>query len=160
MATLWMLIGVPGSGKSTWIKSMGFDAGTVLISSDDIVEEEAARLGKTYSDIFAEYAKEATAEMNRRVTVATIVGKSVVWDQTNVDAKGRAKKLRRFSDSYRKVAVFFPTPEPEEHARRLANRPGKFIPQFVIDSMTQRLEMPTIAEGFDEVIIANETETA
>jgi predicted kinase len=45
MNTLYMLIGVPCAGKSTWIKSCGIDA--VILSTDDKIEDAAAAEGKT-----------------------------------------------------------------------------------------------------------------
>jgi gluconate kinase len=49
------------------------------------------------------------------------------------------------------IAVVFRTPEPEEHSRRLASRPGKVIPDHVLQSMVSTFEIPTEEEGFDEI---------
>jgi len=76
--------------------------------------------------------------------------KDVIWDQTNLTAKSRAAKLKMLPDYY-KIAVVFKTPDAEEHARRLASRPGKSIPEGVLRSMAANLELPTEAEGFQEI---------
>ena len=47
MSTLWMLIGVSGSGKSTWIKQQGFDNSVFIASTDQFVEDYAASQGMT-----------------------------------------------------------------------------------------------------------------
>jgi tRNA uridine 5-carbamoylmethylation protein Kti12 len=47
--------------------------------------------------------------------------------------------------------VVFPTPEPEELARRLASRPGKTIPPEVIERMIEDWEEPDLSEGFEEI---------
>jgi predicted kinase len=155
MPTLYMLVGVPGSGKSTWIRSQAFGSDVHVASTDDIIERIAASQGKTYTQVFQQAVKPATREMNQAIAAAFSKEQDVVWDQTNVTAKARAKKLEQVPDSYRKVALFFPTPEAKELQRRLASRPGKIIPPNVMLAMSSTLEMPTVDEGFDEVIVVN-----
>jgi predicted kinase len=148
-----MLIGVPGSGKSTWIRSQNFDpAETVIISSDDIVDRYAAERGKTYSEVFNDVIKPATQEMMANLHDAISQDKDLVWDQTNVGVKARKGKLSHIPDRYWKVAVVFETPEQEEWDRRIGSRTGKNIPHHVLQSMNANMEMPSRDEGFDDVI--------
>jgi gluconate kinase len=49
------------------------------------------------------------------------------------------------------VAVVFATPEPAELARRLAQRPGKVIPESVVQHMINTFELPTESEGYREI---------
>lgn len=146
---LYMLIGVPGSGKSTWVANQEWAKDCVYVSTDKIVEEEAERQGKTYNDIFHDYMKTAVDIMTEQVIDAREAGKDIIWDQTNVSVKSRAKKFRMLPDYYA-IAVTFNTPEKEEHARRL-DRPGKHIPAGVLNSMIENLEMPSEEEGFKEI---------
>ena len=154
MPTLWMLVGVPGSGKSSWVNSQRFGSHTVVVSTDRHIDAEADRQGKTYSQVFKSYIKRATSIMTADLAMAIKDGDDVVWDQTSVTIKSRAAKLASIPDNYRKVAVFFPTPEAKELERRLASRPGKTIPWNVVQGMASQLEAPTKDEGFDEVIVA------
>jgi len=155
MPTLWMLVGVPGAGKSTWIAQQGFDRDTVIISTDRHIDAEAARQGLTYSEVFKGHIKRATAIMNADLAMAIKDGDDIVWDQTNTTAKIRAAKLASVPNTYRKVAVFFPTPEAKELERRLACRPGKHIPWNILQGMISQLEAPTKDEGFDEVVVVS-----
>jgi predicted kinase len=148
MPTLYMLIGVPGSGKTTWIK--GHRGNAVVLSTDDKVEAEAERLGKTYSDVFQSIIKQATREMNDDLNDAIREKRDIIWDQTNITRKSRKGKLDKIPGDYRKVAVFFPV--PPDLRERLASRPGKVIPEPVIISMINQIEPPSKDEGFDEIV--------
>lgn len=149
-----MLIGVPGSGKSTWIANQPFDwARTVIASTDGYIDQKATELNSTYSAVFKDHIKDATASMRESVQHAVNHGLDIVWDQTNTTAKARRAKLAPFPPTYKKVAIVFTTPEAKEHAVRLASRPGKHIPDNVIADMIAGMEMPTAAEGFDRLLV-------
>lgn len=152
MPTLYMLVGIPGSGKSTWIANQALDwNNTRIISTDNIVERRAQEQGKTYSEVFQQEIKSATAQMNAELRQALRDGADIVWDQTNLTRKARASKLSVVPEDYRKIGVFFPTPGDDELKRRLASRPGKTIPANVVLGMKSQIERPSTDEGFDEV---------
>lgn len=147
-----VLVGVPGSGKSTWYEKHRsvVDANAVYISSDKYIEDAARAKGMTYSEAFKELAPAAMQHVKQQVQEAKRHNKDIVWDQTNVSVKSR-KKIMQALPRYYKIAVVFPIPEPEELKRRLSNRPGKEIPEPVIQSMIANFQEPTRAEGFDDV---------
>ena len=150
---LMMLVGVPASGKSTYIKNkLANEANTVVVSTDDYIEQAAAAAGTTYDAIFSKVVGVATKAMKSAVRDAVANNQNIIWDQTNTTAKSRASKLAMIPDSYRKVAVFFHTPDPEELQKRLGQRSGKTIPAHVVANMISGLEPPTKSEGFDEII--------
>ena len=148
--TLYVLVGIPGSGKSTWVENQEWAKDCAYISTDKLVEEEAKRQGSTYNDVFHDYMKKATLLMCEEVYDARDQEKSIIWDQTSTTIKSRAKKLRMLPN-YKKIAVVFKVPEAEELNRRLANRPGKTIPKNVVDQMINGFVTPTEEEGFDEI---------
>lgn len=155
MPTLYVLVGVPGSGKSSWVANQMFDWNrTVVASTDNYVEQVAKSQGKTYSEVFKSAMPTAIKHMTKTVNDAVKNNYDIIWDQTSTSIESRVKKLRMVPDNYRKIAVVFPTPDSEEHQRRLANRPGKVIPKSVIDQMQASMVTPTTAEGFDEVRFA------
>ena len=148
----YILVGVPGSGKSTWINNQMFDwNNTVVASTDNHVDQEARRQGKTYNDVWQSTMPAAVQHMAQTVRDAVRDGLNIVWDQTSTAVPARAKKLRMLPRNYRKIAVVFPTPDDKELARRLANRPGKNIPDSVMKQMISGFVMPTKEEGFDEI---------
>jgi predicted kinase len=157
MPSLYMLVGVPGSGKSTWLNHQferGFfhDDTHKVISTDNIIEHQAKALGKTYDDVFQDTIKEAQKMADERARKYFEQGFHVIWDQTNTTIKTRAKKLRMVPEGYAKFAVWFDTPEIAELSRRLKNRPGKTIPDHIVSNMMIGLEPPTLNEGFANVL--------
>lgn len=150
MPRCYQLIGVPGSGKSTWIRNQIWALGLTVVSTDSFVEDYAKQQGKTYSEVFDEYMPAAVDLMSKVVVHARELGHNVIWDQTSTSQKSRRRKFRMLPD-YEHIAVVFSTPEPAELTRRLASRPGKNIPDHVMRSMIDSFEMPSTAEGFAEI---------
>jgi predicted kinase len=150
MPRCYQLIGVPASGKSTWIKNQIWALGLTVISTDNFVEDYAKTQGKTYSEVFDEYMPTAIELMSNAVIHAREHGHDVVWDQTNTTVKSRARKFRMLRD-YEHIAVVFATPDRAELDVRLSGRPGKHIPKTVVDSMIANFEQPTEEEGFKEI---------
>jgi predicted kinase len=144
------MVGVPGSGKSTWVASQDWAQDCVVVSTDEYVERFAARMGRTYSEVFDIVMKRAIRLMMRRVRWAHERNLDVIWDQTSTTMSSRARKFSALYD-YDHVAVVFRTPEWTELRRRLAGRPGKTIPRKVIKSMIHNWEDPTEEEGFVEI---------
>jgi predicted kinase len=154
MPKCYQLVGVPGSGKTTWVRDQEWALGLTIVSTDAFVEDYARAQGKTYSEVFEEYMPTAVNLMAEQVVRARELGHTVIWDQTSTTIASRAKKFRMLPD-YEHIAVVFRTPDEEEHQRRLATRPGKVIPEAVLFDMVWNFEMPTEDEGFKEIWYTN-----
>lgn len=150
MSKVYVMVGVPGSGKSTWIANQYWAKECIVVSSDQLVEAEATRQGKTYNDVFKDYINEAISLMLDQVIAARDSGKDIIWDQTSVNVKSRRKKFKMLPD-YDHIAVVFDIPSEDELNKRLASRPGKTIPKEIVSSMIDTFEMPTEEEGYKEV---------
>jgi predicted kinase len=154
MPTCYQLVGVPGAGKSTWIKDQIWALGLTVVSTDAFVEDYARAQGKTYSEVFADYMPTAVNLMAEQVVRARELDHTVIWDQTSTTIASRTRKFRMLPD-YEHIAVVFRTPEHTELMRRLMSRPGKEIPDHVIASMIASWEEPTLEEGFKEIWYAS-----
>jgi predicted kinase len=154
MPKCYQLVGVPGSGKTTWVRDQEWALGLTIVSTDAFVEDYARAQGKTYSEVFTDYMPTAVNLMAEQVVRARELGHTVIWDQTSTTVASRAKKFRMLPD-YEHIAVVFQTPDEEEHQRRLATRPGKVIPEAVLFDMVWNFEMPTEEEGFKEIWYTN-----
>jgi len=150
MAKCYQLVGVPGSGKSTWVDTQDWALTCARISTDKWVEIYAKEVGRTYSQVFTDFMPTAVDLMAKEVIAAREMGRDIIWDQTSTTVKSRLKKFNMLPD-YEHIAVVFRTPEHTELMRRLMNRPGKEIPDHVIASMIASWEEPTLDEGFTEI---------
>jgi predicted kinase len=150
MPKCYQLVGVPGSGKSTWIKNQDWAKDIPVVSTDNFVEAYAKEQGKTYSEVFTEYMPIAVRLMANQALVCQANNLDVIWDQTSTTIASRKRKFNTLP-GYEHIAVVFKTPEHKELIRRLFSRPGKEIPEHVIASMIAGFEMPTEDEGFTEI---------
>ena len=150
MPRCYQLIGVPGAGKSTWIKNQEWAKDMPVVSTDNFVEAHAKAEGKTYSEVFTEYMPIAVRLMVNQALVCQANNLDVIWDQTSTTVASRKRKFNTLPN-YEHIAVVFKTPEHKELIRRLWSRPGKEIPEHVIASMIAGFEMPTEDEGFKEI---------
>lgn len=150
----YILIGVPGSGKSTWAFNQPWAKDCAYISTDKHVEDYARHMGKTYSEVFEEYMPTALEFMLADVVNARDNGKDIIWDQTSTTIASRKRKFNMLPDYYH-VAVVFKTPPMTELSKRLNGRPGKEVPMSVVNMMISLFETPTDKEGYKEIWYVN-----
>lgn len=156
MHNVFMLIGPPCSGKSTWTKAhfAAAERPAHVASTDDILEEYAAADGVSYSEAWTRHFKVADQEMFSRFRDAMAAGQDIIIDRTNMRAKVRRKFLSQISrKNYRIVAVIFEVPRDVLSARLIsrAQETGKYIPDEVVTNMLETYQPPEPAD-FDEII--------
>ena len=154
MPKCYVLVGVPGSGKSTWVNNQYWADSCVYISTDQYVEIEAVTQGKTYSEVFDEYMPTAVNLMVEDVKAASETDKDIIWDQTSTTLASRRRKFNMLPE-YEMIAVVFDTPPRQVLETRLASRPGKVIPMTVLTDMIENFESVTEDEGFKEIWYAD-----
>lgn len=152
-----VLIGPPGSGKSTFLNGLKAHMPLVVASTDDQIEAHAAEHGLTYSQAFDRINfKTLKKRMELAITEGVALNKHVFVDQTNMTRKSRSGKLK-LAGGHLKVAVDFDVPDKvlleRIDARGLAT--GKIIPRGIFFSMMKTYEAPSRDEGFDRVFTAN-----
>lgn len=143
---LIVLIGLPASGKSTYIKNIlrPKHPEMVVWSRDDIVDIVAKEHKITYTQAYNKY--QTIIEDRYKKTLSSYrhsLPDVIVCDKTNLSSKHRDKEFKFFKDKkYFITYVFFEFPKtPEEISawkRRLNSRPGKIIPEFVLEDMMNK----------------------
>ena len=154
-----ILVGVPGSGKTTWRENVPQDVQhfTIELSTDDVIDRLADRWGFTYDQIFKDTISFAEKVMKRDLIEAAERDVDIIIDRTNLSVKSRRKFIEMLKlYEYDFEAVVFPMPgteklPSEEWTRRLDSRKGKTVPAYILSSMIEHYEVPTEAEGFDKI---------
>lgn len=146
MPKLIMMIGLPGSGKSTYAKEIAEKENAVIISSDNMREE-------LYGDINdKEHNFELFIELHKRVKDNLKNDTNVVIDSTNISYKKRKiflnelKRVNCYKECY-----FVATPyEKCLEQNSIRNRK---VPEYVIKRMYKTIYIPQYYEGFDKIHI-------
>jgi len=148
-----MLIGPTLSGKSTYIRNNY--PNVQVISRDEIVMEVFG--SRDYNLAFKEVdQKEVDRVLAKRLKDTTDLKTNVIIDMTNMTVKRRMATLRNFDKDFSRIAVVFPILSDEEYSKRNIGRnakENKWIPPFVIKSMIDSYQEPTLDEGYDRIII-------
>lgn len=138
-----ILCGLPCSGKSTFCSAMEFD-NHMHLSTDAYIEQVAKLNKKTYNDVWASTIKEAAKVFFAMMNVAATTNQNVIIDQTNLSVATRKLKINLFKNHHPIIAYF---DRPLELINQRNIRPGKTIPDYVLDSMNKQLQPPTSEEA-------------
>ena len=161
--TCIVMVGLPATGKSTRVDEivkMCPDA--YIYSTDAILERKAEHLGKTYDEVFEKHVKDAKTEADIWLDEAIKHRLDIIWDQTNLGVGKRRKIVNRMKRAGYQVyceCIVLPDTndidETETWKKRLESRPGKVIPDHVLDNMQESFVSPTLEEGFDRIDFYN-----
>lgn len=163
VASIIVLVGLPGSGKTTYRNNfLKYFPWYKVVSADDYVDNIAANESKTYSDIWCAVIEEAMEYFWEQLEEHVRNGKDIIIDTTSHTASSR-KRLLKFikqhsTTHYRVRAVEMPfcSDEWEERLKIRAVNTGKIIPEHVIQRMKDNYCSPSKSEGFDEVVQLND----
>lgn len=154
MSKIFVMCGLPASGKSTYVnRLLDVYPNAVVCSTDNYIESVAKTRNQNYDHVFFETISEATTVMWNDFENAIAEDKVIIFDQTNLSFKKRRLILNRVPKHYEKIAIWVEMPDNKEWARRLESRPGKNIPGHILVAMVQNATKPEIHEGFDEIKI-------
>ena len=140
---LIVLVGLPGSGKSTWAERQGVsilssDAVRALLTGD-AGDQTANRL------VFPTLRQMLATRMNAGA-------EATILDATSLTAKERRAWVRAAEAlGCEAEAVFFNTPLAVCKARNAAR--SRVVPEEVMDRFAARLVPPSRAEGFTKVTV-------
>lgn len=131
---LVVLVGLPGSGKSTYYFS---------------------NYAATHEHVSKDLMKTKSGARQRGLIEKTLrAGRSVVVDNTNATPEIRAELVQIGKAlGARLVAVHFDTPVPDCVARNRGREGKGRVPDVAIYAMKWKLKPPTTEEGFDEILV-------
>lgn len=149
MPMFYMMVGLPGSGKSFTAESIP----NAVVHSSDAIRAEV--LGdendQTQQDLVFQ-------TLHKRVLQDLVDGKDVVYDATNINYKRRIGFLDRVralhKHDLRTVCLFMAT--PYEVCLERNNNRERSVPESVIQKMYFKFDVPMMAEGWDEIRIVGD----
>lgn len=137
--TLYLPVGLPRSGKSTWSEKFRTDMGAVIVNPDSV---RLALYGQPFISS-AESIVWATVEL--MINSLFLAGhKIIVLDATNVKKADRKKWIR--PSKWRHVFVNFDTPQDVCIARAIEGGREDLVP--VIEKMSEQFEPVTEDEHY------------
>lgn len=151
------LIGLPAAGKSTWIDA-NTPVNTVVLSTDRIIDRIAKNYNVTYDEAWRNLVGFAEQIFFKNLEEISESGDhegnklDFVIDRTNLNVKSRRRVMNTLkAKGYTFKAIVFTPSNQTEWFKRLEQRTGKIISPDVLLDMVQKIEDPTLAEGFDEI---------
>lgn len=153
MADLYLAVGIPGIGKSTWLKA--HTKPKVLYVSRDDIRFSLLKPGEEY---FA-HEKEAFRIFTDKIRKGLLAGKDVFADATHINHFSRNKLKRNISPNlYEHIYAFYFKGDLITAYKRNSNRWGtkRYVEENKIQDIYNSFEEPTIEEGFDQIFIIAE----
>jgi len=147
--TLYITVGLPGSGKSTYVKNFIKDKDIEYLSSDSL----RAVYGKSEED--QTVTPLVFGHIKRTVDEFLKDGKNVLVDATSVNRKERSDYINTAKKYGAKVvAIVFKMDRQGliDRNKKRGEQGGRVVPDFVIDKMLNKFEEPSYSEGIDVII--------
>lgn len=147
--TLYITVGLPGSGKSTYAKDFIKDKEVEYLSSDAL----RAVYGKGEDD--QTVTPIVFGHIKRKVDEFLKDGKNVLVDATSVNRRERSDYINSAKKHGAKVvALVFKMDRNGLIARnkKRGEEGGRVVPDWVIDKMLNKYEEPDFNEGIDVII--------
>ena len=148
MTNFYMLVGLPGSGKSNIAKKMKEENPKIQIFSSDELRKELWGNENTQGNNSVLFK-----ELHNRIKFCLENGVDCIYDATNISSKRRIaflNELKKFND-LNKTCIFVLT-SIEKCFKNNKNRERK-IPEEVIRNMYLRFDIPQYREGWEYTFI-------
>ena len=146
MATLNIMIGIPGSGKSNYAKKCLINDNTEYLSSDGIRIELYGFEDQTHNDVVFE-------TMKKRTLNALKDGKDVIYDATNLSKKRRSGIISEARKLGAQINAYLCCTPINIILERNITRVERQLPWDKLVQMIQSIEPPMYYEGFDNIYL-------
>ena len=145
--TLWIMVGLSGSGKSSIAKQIVEEnLNTVIISLDSIQEELTGKVEDQTKN------EEAFKVFHKRIREALENNTNVIADATNITMRARRAIIENVKGiDCHKIVYLIPKPFRQCKIDNLSRTNP--IPEGILNEQLRKFQIPFMEEGFDEGII-------
>lgn len=143
----YCLVGLPGSGKSTWTENFLKEK-----ISSEVINMDNIRFQVTGNHSDQSKNGLVAAKAMESLKKSMLAGVSdIIWDNTTLSVKYRKPLVSLAKENgYNAVAVFFQVPLEVAKQRNAART--RVVPVDVLDRMFASIAPPSLEEGFTEII--------
>lgn len=145
MSKLYIMCGLPGSGKSTYAMQLAVKENAIVVSTDNIrellngdasIQDNAEQVFKIAHKLILKYLDDDS---------------NVIFDATNISYKRRMELIKRYKKHADSIECVFIAVPYEVCLERNQKRDRK-VPEEVIERMYHNFYVPQLFEGFDKII--------
>lgn len=145
MTTLYLLSGIPGSGKTTLAHQLAEQHSATVHSYDDL--PGANTKASMDGSVKQAWLHTIHADLQN--------GKSVICDGLNLTVAERKELLFYVADVPCKKVLYVKVVPLETCLQRNRERKAR-LPDFVVEQSAERMEAPTKDEGWDAIYLSRE----
>ena len=143
MTTLYIMIGIPGAGKTTYAKNS--------LSHAEYIGADALRKEFYGKELTLRGYRKIHRIMLERAKESLLQGKDTVIDCANLSVKARKRYHGILTPNDRMIAVYVHTTLRQAFVNNRSR--SRQVPRLGILFMRLRLRRPCITEGFSEIIL-------
>ncbi len=153
---LFILMGIPGAGKSSFVSNHIKSGFTQAWISRDMIRFDIVKENEPYFSKENEVFKKFIEQIDFHLAD----GYDVFADATHLNKKSRAKLLKNLTVKPQEISVIWLQTPLDECIKRNENRAGTrtYVPVSQICRMAKSLQAPTFDEGIDKVYIIKPNE--
>lgn len=145
-AILYMTVGIPGSGKSTYSTQFALKNNIRYLNSDQLRAHFGT--GETDQSVTPQVFRYIKSEVNKLLSENI----SVLVDSTSITKRNRQDFIDIAKKQNAKCEVIYFKIDLEL-AKTRNNSRSRSVPEFVLDNMHKKLQVPVVTEGIDRITI-------
>lgn len=154
---LYVLCGIPGSGKSYFAQQMSDINNTLWVSRDEIRYKALGGEDKVTLRNYFSKENQVKEQFFETINMCLKYGYNTIADATHLHPAARKELLKRiYADHKETIAVVFTTPYPVCKERNHTRTGIRVVPDDQLARMWRSFQYPLLDEGFTHIYEVDE----